>query len=168
MELGVSFGPIEQRDPLEAISWVGAQFGAIGRVVTSLSSLVNVGLADAMGPPGKPGDPKKLVYVANRIGRAYRDVIDWTLRWRRMHADAAFEGLSELGQSAGTRLVRQIEDWNERIAATIRDVLDGAGPLAPGTIIELSVTIDLPPEWEENVHKEIRNLGRQFGVHDDD
>jgi hypothetical protein len=168
MDLGIAFGHVERQEPRETIRWVGSQFHEIGQIAEGLASLVNVGLADAMGPPGQPGDPEKLVYVANRIGQAYREIIGWSLRWRTLHAEAIFDGLRELGQSAGGRLVHQLEDWSRRIDLAIRDTLDAEVPPAPGTVVTLSVKIDFPPEWEENMSAEMRKVRRYLGVPDDE
>jgi hypothetical protein len=163
MTLGVSFDSLEAKEPHEALSWIATQFGSIARTVEILSNLVNLGLNDAMGPSGEPGDPEKLVYVANRIGQAYREAIAWTLRWQRLHTDDAFARVIALGQSAGTRLVHQIEDWNGRIANVICEILDEQPTPPPGTVIDLSVVIDLPQDWEENMQSEFKRLGLQFG-----
>lgn len=168
MELGITFGLVERQAPHETMRWMGSQFHGISQITEGLANLVNVGLVDAMGPPGQPGDPEKLVYVANRIGQTYRETIAWSMRWRRLHAEAMFDKLRELGQDAGGRLVHQLENWSRRIELAIRDILDAEIPLAPGTAVSLSVTIDLPPNWQENVSAELRKLRPYFGMPDDE
>jgi len=167
MSLGVTFDAIESREPVDAIGWMSNQLEFVGRMATTLENLVNVGLLKAMGPPGQPGNAEELVYVANRIGDAYRQAIAWTLRWQRLHAygaDEAFQPLISLGIAAGEQLVRQLEEWAERMARTLRDIFANGGLPPPGAVIDISAKLDLPPGWNEEVARQVEILGRRFGV----
>ncbi|MDI1446950.1 SIR2 family protein [Polyangium sp. 6x1] len=162
LHFGVSFGPPDNLDPKAAISWMSTQFAASIRNIDILKSLVNTGLADAMGPPGQPGDAYKLVYVANRIGQVYREMISWTLRWRRVQTDEAFRPTLQLAQLAGHRLIDRIEEWNQRIATTVREHFEGHNNLPPGTTINLGLVVDLPEGWEEQMQAQMEHLRRRF------
>ncbi|MDI1480936.1 SIR2 family protein [Polyangium sp. y55x31] len=162
LQFGVSFGPPELRDPKDTLSWISTQLAAATHTTKILTNLVNTGLSDAMGPPGEHGDAHKLVYVANRIGQVYREVISWTLRWRRLHTDEAFRPTIELAQLAGHRFIYRIEEWNQRIATTVREHLEGNNNLPPGTTIDLGIVIDLPDGWEEQMQAQMAQLQRRF------
>lgn len=156
--MGVSFGPYEYLEDHEAIAWMRRQMGEVSSIASGMVQLVNDGLKKAMGPPGVPGDPDAIVFIAIGVVTAYRRAIEWTIRWRTIRVSEHFQRLAELGPRWTANMIPQVEEWSERmrrkIAETVARPRDPANPV----VVDLSTTIDIPDGVEEQFMSELEKV----------
>jgi hypothetical protein len=77
LKFDIRLGPVRFLPIQEAFAWLDVQNQRVLRIIKSGETLVNVALPEALGPPGKPGDPELLVYVARRMGAVCKELLQW-------------------------------------------------------------------------------------------
>ncbi|WP_437925280.1 toll/interleukin-1 receptor domain-containing protein [Sorangium sp. So ce291] len=144
LKYGVSRGPVIRLGDLEVLGWISGQLAEIRHVAGSIVAVTNSGLEEAMGPPGVPGDPEKIAYVARRIVDGCREAIDWTFRMRRLSVDEEFDKLVSIMQRWGVKIVQDVEAWSVSLNCKLKEFV--ASPPAPGerVVFAFQGAIDAP------------------------
>jgi hypothetical protein len=145
LEYGINLSPvIKINDLAQLFSWISEQSHVILNTISSLTQLLNSGLTVAVGPPGEPGDPKHIVYVARRISDSYKRLIDWRLEHRRIVADDDFVKLIDLCSNMATNSIGEIQVFVDSAYAEInRAIIEHAIDSSP-VKIALSLTLTVP------------------------
>ena len=128
----------------ELSTWLSNHMNNISNTTTSLTNLINSALPVAFGPPGVAGNPKEIVYVANRVSQAYKRMIDWTLEFRRINVEQDFERLIELASSMAMNMITEIEEFTERIDNEIDAALSNLTDSSEARVIKLTLTLTVP------------------------
>lgn len=85
------------------------------RQLEQIDLLIDPGFIEAVGKPGTPGDPAKIVELAERFGRLYRENLQRQLDYKAISMPRAFDGL-----------LRLMVDYLGVLPAMIRRVRDQA------------------------------------------
>ena len=75
----VVLGSLRTLKAAEFFEWVSNKWGALQRIVSTMNTLVEGVLREALGPPGTAGDPERILYVAKTLAAAYASAIQWGL-----------------------------------------------------------------------------------------
>jgi hypothetical protein len=110
-ELKIAFGEAERMAEDTFHNWVTRKFSELKALVRGVMALFGAPLEEAMGPPGKPGDADKILFIARRVVRGYEEALAWSNRVRRTSADDHWQGLiEELAEFANGVLIG-VERW---------------------------------------------------------
>ncbi|HUU98726.1 MAG TPA: DUF4062 domain-containing protein, partial [Phycisphaerae bacterium] len=109
LDIGLCLGAHEYFEPVQLTGWIGAQFSGLSGLIGGLAHLLNTTYREATGPVGESGDPAKIVYVAQRVGQVYSATIEWSRRFRRVHAGEEFRRLLDLCAAFSSDCLRKIE-----------------------------------------------------------
>jgi nucleoside phosphorylase len=121
LTLGVFFGPFEHLDDIQASQWIGRHWRSIQVGSSNLAHLVGTSVNRAMNSSDSSKDVGAVVYVARSVAMGYREIINWTLAWRRVHVSEALERVVSVGPRFGVSLVEQIEGWVDTIRAKLQE-----------------------------------------------
>lgn len=160
LKYGVSRGPVLRLCDSEVLRWVSGQLSEIGKIASSIASVTNSGLAEAMGPPGQPADPEHIVYVARRIADGCREAIDWTFRMRRLSVDEEFNKLISIVQRWGAKLVQDVEAWSADLERRLKEFV--AAPPASGERAAFTFTGALSLPDRDGFDDELARLNELF------
>ena len=146
-ELGLVLGVASYISIENFTDWSARRMAELQRIAGALSTLLGGPLQDALGPPGTPGDSEKIVFIAQRIGRAYSEALEWTQRMRRAAGDGLWAPMLEEMARFAEGILLNIENWAKRgdteLAAALPRVAAGERPELDFTLkIELGGDID--------------------------
>jgi hypothetical protein len=80
---GISFGnTMELHKVDEILKWMISKCNELLTIVGFLGTLINEALPIAFGNPGEPGDTDYILYVAERMGATYENIIKWGLGFK--------------------------------------------------------------------------------------
>jgi hypothetical protein len=146
-EFQLAFGRSEHVKPFEIASWCEHRIGEIMKVVDGINALFGKALPEAMGLPGEPGDPEKLVYVARRTAAAYVEAIEWAQRCRGISTAKMCQDIPALLGQMSSNMIREIEAFGSKlesdISATLGTYVDGEH-----RTIEATLTVTVPDMTE--------------------
>jgi hypothetical protein len=143
----LALGPGTRIGPSEFMAWVQEKCAEACRVAGNLETLINVAGPAAIGPPGKPGDPEEIVYVAERIAAVYRDALAWKLDFERLEVPEGLRRLKLLASCFCDDLVMQVEDCSSKLKARTAEAVRAARMGQKGEVV---VTLQLTvPDFTE-------------------
>lgn len=102
--------------------WFKARLGALNRIMDAFKALLGGAFAEAVGPPGAPGDVWKIYFVTKRIGETYREAIRWSFSVLRDVTEEEFMPLVKIFSTFSEGFISELE----RCAKHIGDGMDKA------------------------------------------
>ncbi|WP_198781039.1 DUF4062 domain-containing protein [Shewanella putrefaciens] len=162
-ELGINFGePISLAELNDVTSWVSSRFRWITTTVEQLSNALNIGFIKAVGEPGKPGDIKRIVHLAKRIGDGYTQLLDWKLQFLRVSSDDQFEPLIKLASEFSSNAIHEVEEFSANLYSTIEGHIKNIDSYEEGTVVTITLTLTVPET--EPFLEEILRLRALYGL----
>lgn len=162
-ELGVSFGePIALEEVHDITTWVSSRFGWISTTVEQVSRMLNNGFIKAVGEPGEPGDIKRIVHLATRIGDGYEQLLDWKLQFLRVSCCEEFEALMKLASDFSSNVIQEVEDFSAHLYTTIEDHIRNIDSCEKGAVITITLTMTVPNT--EPFSLEMTRLSELYGL----
>jgi hypothetical protein len=141
--LELSFGKGESVPSADFSEWTQVRLDELSHLSNAATKLVNEVLKTAVGPPGTPGSAPEIVFAAHRLGRIYREALEWAINVRR-----AVPSKKELKQFitplalCSESLITAVEDWAYTLSTKLDQALIDAASGAPQ---ELQFTFTLDP-----------------------
>jgi hypothetical protein len=140
--------------------WMQGRLSELTRTVDALSKLTNEVSQEAFGPPGTPGDPEAIVFVARRIGEVYRHALEWAQEVRRAVVDERLTAVVEELAGFADDIIGQIEGVGPRFLAEINEALaQPAGAVARVVNFNLKVTVPNLERFRQALDKLSHELG---------
>lgn len=162
-EFGISFGePIPLEEVHDVTTWVSSRFAWISTTTEQLSRALNTGFIKAVGEPGEPGDLKRIVHLAKRIGNGYEQLLDWKLQFLRVSCDDEFETLMKLASKFSSNAIQEIEEFSAHLYTTIEGHIQNIDAYEKGTVITITLTLTVPDI--EPFSEEIARLESLYGL----
>ena len=159
-EIGVVLG-VGDYVPLEDVHpWALGRLSELNRMASAMSKLTNQTLPEAFGPPGTPGDPEAIVFVARRLAEVYRRALEWAQGVRRASVDERLSAvLTELAGFTDD-IIGQIERIGPQLLAGISEALAQPAGAEPKVVdVSFKVTIPNMERFEQAVDKAVHELG---------
>lgn len=141
-KLGFAVGFGDQVGKEEAPNWVLARLKELEMSSHALSSLLNVTLQEALGPPGVPGNLEAIVFVARKIGAVYRHALEWSHRVRRANVHECFRSVARELSLFTDSLIQNIENFGPDLLRSLEEELL-AGSDGTARVLEFTLKIDL-------------------------
>ncbi|MGD8452699.1 MAG: DUF4062 domain-containing protein [Phycisphaerae bacterium] len=150
LQNGLSLGPRQRQERKQVMDWVMTQFAELVDTVRALDKLLNTTWPEAAAA----GNPRKIIYVAKRVGDIYRTAIDWSLQFRRVHVDDDFRRLLGTASRASCSCVDVIEALSTQISHAVKQTLDT--PIKEGETVSptIRVRLDFPAGLMEELEEE--------------
>jgi hypothetical protein len=162
-ELGISYGePTLLEEIHEVTTWVSSRFGWISTTIQQLSKALNTGFIKAVGEPGEPGDLKRIVHLAKRIGDGYEQLLDWKLQFLRVSCEDEFETLMNLASKFSSNAIQEIEEFSANLYTTIEGHIQNIDSYEKGTVVTITLTLTVPDT--EPFSEEIARLEARYGM----
>ena len=145
----IAFGKGQRFDGTDILGWLSTKTLDAARLVNGMMQIVNVAFPEAMGPSGTPGDPDRIVYVANRLVSAYREAIEWAEEFRRVQVDEDFQKAVNLQARFTRNMIEEVENLAEQMKTTLEQLQKN--PPVPGEhrTIKFSLNLTMPACHEE-------------------
>ncbi len=157
LKMPIGFGE-DVQDPLK---WIQARFSDAQRLARTLNDLMNVTLQEALGPPGTPGDPDAIVFVADTMADLYRDSILWSLRLRTANVDERFQRVMAAIGDMMDNLVQQVAAFGPDVKAQIKEALAAPKTGVP-RVLEMTLTVSVPEAALRAFNDELARLKREL------
>jgi DNA-directed RNA polymerase subunit RPC12/RpoP len=158
LEIVAGLGP-SPRGIREVGGWISSQFDEVMKILSAICALMDKAFSDAMGPPGTPADPDKLIYAATRIASQYRALLEWTLDCRRVNVEPEFRKVCNLLSNFVLNDIRKIEDFSNKLQRDLAEAVAAKHvPGEPRTIVaKLKLTGSDMTEFYQEFDR-LRNL----------
>jgi hypothetical protein len=130
----------------QVFEWLQDRMHALTALVETSDRLVNVGLQEALGPQGEPGDPQKLFDVAHRLGDVYRSAIHWSLDFGRPRVPTLLQRLVQLTSRSGGVLTAGIEELHDKLWYQLERAMATSEHLRTGARVDVSIPSIMTPE----------------------
>lgn len=159
-EMGIGLGVARQHFDVAGFSkWLSTAVDSLKHAVHIVNTLFNAtSVEKAFGPPGVPGDPQMIVYLADRLIAQYRDSINWAKSVHGIIADELFTPLRQLLPRFATAVVHDIEAFSQRFSFAMEDLKNN--PPRDGEHRELTLCLELaiPKELTEAYETELERI----------
>jgi hypothetical protein len=158
---GSTVGPaLTFRNRAEVFQWLRAHIDSGAIFAERISHLVSYQLQTALGPPGTPGDPEAIVDVARKLGEVERSALEWVFVLRRVRNEPIFSALLQSSERLVEDMIRQLREFSERIAMSVREALSGDSPSSRQVSVTLTLTI--PDGVADEIQRECGHLAKFF------
>lgn len=165
LQYGIALGEAEYlRGANDVIHWIRKKNAEASRIVDATNQIINVALPQALGEPGMPGDPEKIVYVARRFASAYEHAIEWSLEAKRVGVDD--ENCSGLISAVGSFLAETITEI-ERFSRELYDENENAlltFQANPNAEITINLTLKLTLSNLDEFNAELKKFRKYYGL----
>lgn len=153
---------IAMRDTVQLMDWMSAHMVELSQIAEAHEKLINEALPIALGPPGTPGDPSRLVYIARRMGKLYERTIDWALEFQCIYTDKNYSKLMQICSRMTKNIISRIEEFAEQTHYQLNTELSkGTSERKP---IHLKLGLELPDLTE--FHEEMESLLKKLTKND--
>lgn len=149
-ELRLPRGP--RRMPSESPSqFLSRETAELSRFMETLDRVFDPGILEqAFGPPGQPGDSRRIVHVARGVIQVYESMMDWAAELRSASLSSDYHEILELTARMADGPVRQTRDFIQRSADQIARI-----PLLIEEAKSKGATTESPMEVELVLHVEL-------------
>jgi len=162
VELCISFGePVILEEYQETMNWISGRFPWVLHIMNHLNSIMNNGFKKAVGKPGQPGDLKKIIHLATRLGEGYEQLLDWKLQFFRVDAPAEFHSLLALAPEIVSNAIDELEEFAFNLYDQIESVCSDDN-LEDGAIVEM--TLKLTASGDREFTAELRRVAKRLGI----
>lgn len=166
-EYGIKVGKpdhIDAEDPSFFFKWFGSFHQEVIPKIKTISSLLQPEVTEnAFGAQGKPGDPEKIIYIADRLSIIYGELLHWSIRCANIITDKKFDRFLNLHSRGVDNVVQEIENFSDCILNEINNVKN----IPPTEVKPLQITLTLkmtfPEKLEEELSSEYKRLSAELG-----
>ena len=95
----------------DTLKWIGDKFTEILKIVEQINLLFNKPLIDALGPNGEPGNDKLIIYVGEKLGCLYKQLITWGLDFNGVSVDDGWKSAIDTLREASLSPIEDIEKF---------------------------------------------------------
>jgi hypothetical protein len=160
LQYGLKIAHIHPLGELQQMyNWIQQKLNNIRALVHSVDRLMNQAIQEALGKPGEPGDPEHLVYVATRIARIRKELVNWTIEFGCTDVQPECEQLLSLISATSKDVIAQIESIPSKLDAEITKALE-ANKRGEKYVAELILTLTIP--HSEEITAEFEKLSRMI------
>ncbi len=144
-------------DLLTMYNWIQQKLSDMQALALSAGQLMNQAIQDALGKPGEPGDPEHLVYVARRLAKIRKELVNWSIEFGCTKARPECEKLLSLLSLASKDTIEKIESIPFGLDGEVAKALDAnkRGEKYVGELmlkIEMSHSEEICAEFEKLSH----------------
>lgn len=107
--------------------WLSQKFSEMRGLVESFTTLMNTAAQEALGPLGVPGDPEQIVYVARRLAKLRKALLEWKIEFNCTEVPPECERLLSLISAASNDSIEKIEGLPSQIDREIANALNALG-----------------------------------------
>ena len=135
-------------DDADAFSWIVNNFSLIESVTNSLDRILSVPAQDAaFGLPGEPGDPDRILHLADRFAKVYEECLDWAAKLRG--TTISDPNLREAADAQARLVDQPIQVMRDFVATFVKQADTWTDRLAAGEPVEHDVTITFEMDAEQ-------------------
>jgi len=129
-------------DLLLMYNWIQQKLSDMEALVHSASQLMNQAIQEALGKPGEPGDPEHLVYVARRLSKVRKELVNWSIEFACTKAQPECGKLLTLLSLASRDTIEKIESIPSRLDDEIAKAI-AANKRGEKYVAELMLKIEM-------------------------
>lgn len=121
-QLGITLGTFRHVQLGEVGAWLKERVGELGALVSTLSTIMNVDLQEAIGEPGESGNADLIAYSAHSLGNLYEEAIEWALRWRRTSCHELLTPVKDTAQGLVRDIIEKVEQLGPQTQRAIQEM----------------------------------------------
>jgi hypothetical protein len=147
-EHGISFGREMPMKLPELSLWIGGKCDEATRLWHNAEHLLGDAIQKAFGPPGTPGNPEEIWYVAVKVGEIYQEILRWKLDFLRVSVAPDHEKLKALTSCMCDNNVHELEEFPNSISSTLRDAIAQSLETKRKVQVTSTLTLTVPDTTE--------------------
>lgn len=147
---------------LEVQDWVISETQVLLRLASSLTTLFNVTLQEAVGLPGEPGNPEYIIYVAEKFVEAYKSTLEWTIHVRKVSVPQDCRKLILIIADFCKNIIDEIEQFSEHMSIQLSNAVKQYELNRQPLTLELNLKITAPDMSE--YYKEVEQLTKNYSL----
>ncbi|GLY37280.1 hypothetical protein Amsp01_033040 [Amycolatopsis sp. NBRC 101858] len=144
----------------DGLSWLGNKLTSVSAIVANLERVLSDEAQNAaFGRPGEPGDPGRIIHLANRLTGIYGELLDWAAGIRATgFDDEAIQHLAIAEARLADLPIQQLRGFVEDYLHEM-DGLTAKLHADEKVNLTFSVKIEMDPEKLEAYHSALRAYG---------
>ena len=166
-EIGFGLDSQEYKFGLDAVNWIRGQSGVIQSIIAPINVLFSEEMqVAAFGPPGKPGDYKRIIYLANSLGKVYKRSIDWSISVRSVVTHEELEKSKILLSKFADGIIFSFEKFVVSLSAGLQAALNDISSGKNDEINlcwKLTMEEGLAEEFNQEYHNAIMKIMKNGG-----
>lgn len=155
---GLKMSHIHRLDDLPLMyDWLQQKLNDMEALVLSAGQLMNQAIQEAAGKPGEPGDPEHLVYVARRLARIRKELVNWSIEFGCTRVQPVCERLLSLLSSASKDVIEKVESIPSKLDDEIAKAVEAN---KRGEKYVANVTLEIEMSNNEEICAEFQKLSQ--------
>jgi hypothetical protein len=142
-EIGVALGIGEHVSLSSFSNWAPARIAELRRLADAINVLMNTTLSTAFGPPGQPGDPEMIAFVAKHVGACYREALEWADRVKRASSDEQLQDVLKTLGVFSKDIIQQIERFGPDCLNAIDEAMAQPRSSSQPAVVHMTLTVRL-------------------------
>lgn len=161
-ELGICLGQCaELKNFDEVLAWLGPKYGQVIKSIDIITSILNRGLTTALGPPGTPGDVRRIDHAARRFVDAYEEILDWSLEFHKTVAPEDCRKLFDLAAKSTHTIRAEIEEYCASLHVKFEEYFGQGDAKSPLNLSLVLSAVDMT-EYSAEMDQLARKYGRRL------
>jgi len=166
---GFSFGnTIVKTGTNDIIDFMQTKSNGLLNIISNLKILFDDAFPDALGAPGESGDADKIIYVGQKFGLFYEELLKWGLEFSMLYVDEEWIGLvntiSKMWESPASKIEQYVTKYKIGIEEAIQHIKEYEDSSMPEKTVDLSLVFDKLDMNEFN--EEIKIIRNKYGIVD--
>ncbi len=148
----------------ETLDWIKRKTGELAAFLESISKLIDIAYAKAVGAPGETGNAEEIVYVARRIATVYRLILDWTVDFKHVQVDKEFNRILEIVSRFSRNMIVEIEDLSVTFQQQLSEVISQYESTKESKDVKITMhfsSLDMTDYYNE-FHRIVKLFGLEY------
>ncbi len=159
-ELGIALEGHRQHKSLrEFHPWLSSMIHALPTLISTVNTLISQDVVtDAFGPQGTPGNPERIVYLADRMALVYGEAIKWMQSVRGVVTHEIFDTLKGIVARTPSNLIHDVDLYLTTFKSEMRELCNNPPKVGENRTISICLKLTFPETLNEEMNAEMERI----------
>lgn len=163
-QLGLGPGDLIVVRREDFFGWIETQTVAAMRLIQGFVRLLNQEYPEAVALRAGDPDPKRALYVADRIVHRYGEMLRWAMTFNRVHTDEVFQGILDIMSQLLMTSIEKIEQLESRCRNVMAELVSNPPANGEHREVAIEVVFETPKDLITNLYSEMTQLAHKLGI----
>ena len=156
--------PSEPLGEHEALEQMSSVFSEVTAIVDNIGRHFSLDAQErAFGKPGEPGDPQRIIELAESVIADYRELLDWSARLRLAGLPARFRQVFDLASDYTDSPLRQFHDFVDHVVHDLDDLPAAIREGRPFKVVA-NLTLSVEDGLQERLSRELDRVSAKWST----